>query len=116
MFQCVNCEKYLYSKGAYRIHVIKCQAESIQAHSPMDTAQQDLPTIYSNFGANESKSLNIVTDLCIELKGKLRVSKVLINTVVSKVQDLLEECGSDVSLNHLSSNYSRKKHYTKLGV
>lgn len=55
---------------------------------------------------NKQKYLGIMMELCIELKGKHRASKMLIDTVVSKVKNVLEECISNLSLNEISWNYS----------
>ncbi|GBO26062.1 hypothetical protein AVEN_224829-1 [Araneus ventricosus] len=115
--QCVNCNKNLYSKGSYRIHVNNCKNKPAQdlPHLENETLLDLVPTT-NNSGRGDHKSIDIMTDLCIELEGKHRAPKVLIDSVVSKVQDLLEVCGSDLSLNQISSNYLRKRHYTKLGV
>ncbi|XP_054724028.1 uncharacterized protein LOC129234150 [Uloborus diversus] len=39
----------------------------------------------------EVKPMDIMTELCIDLEGKHRAPKVLIDTIVTKVQDLLEQ-------------------------
>lgn len=113
--QCANCSQNLYSKGAYRIHINKCQAKPTQALPYMETASVDFSPTIGNCVSKENKPLDIITDLCIELEGKHRASKVLIDTVVSKVQDVLDVCGTNLSLDEMASNYSRKKKYTELG-
>lgn len=115
--QCTKCKQNLYSKSLYRLHVSKCKEKAAQNLTILEneTEFNDLPLL-NNTESDQGKPIDIMTELCIELEGKHRASKVLIDNVVSKVQNLLEACGSDLSLDNVSSDYARKKYYRNLGL